>query len=80
MYVLCGLTWTLDKSWCIFLLATRFYFPNGNPTGKTSQDALVKKFTDAFAKYKGNTVKLEELGQVLKVQELFFVTCSYVSC
>ncbi len=52
-----------------FLLLARFYFPNGNPTGKTSQDALVKKFTDAFAKYKGNTVKLEELGQVLKVQE-----------
>jgi hypothetical protein len=54
-----------------FLLSTRFYFPNGNPTGKTSQDALVKKFTDAFAKYKCNTVKLEELGQVLKVKELF---------
>jgi hypothetical protein len=47
----------------------RFYFPNGNPTGKQSQETLIKKFTEAFAKYKNNAVRLEELGQVLKVTD-----------
>jgi hypothetical protein len=50
-----------------FFIAYRFYFPNGNPTGKQSQETLLKKLSEAFAKYKNNSVRLEELGQVLKV-------------
>jgi len=45
----------------------KFYFPNGNPTGKPSAENVSKKFTEAFSKYKNNCVTNEELGQVLKV-------------
>jgi hypothetical protein len=55
-----------------FFIAYRFYFPNGNPTGKQSQETLLKKLSEAFAKYKNNSVRLEELGQVLKVTSSFY--------
>jgi len=45
----------------------KFYFPNGNPTGKPSAENVCKKFGEAFSKYKNNCVTNEELGQVLKV-------------
>ena len=45
----------------------RFYFPAGNPAGKTTLDGILKKFTDAFSKHKNQAVNLEQLGQLLKV-------------
>lgn len=51
----------------IIISTLRFYFPNGNPTGKPSAENVCKKFTEAFSKYKNNFVTNEELGQVLKV-------------
>merc|ERR1719245_2205016 len=44
----------------------KFYFPNGNPTGKLSVDAVCKKFSEAFSKNKNSCVTTEQLGQVLK--------------
>ena len=46
----------------------RFYFPNGNPTGKLSVDAVCKKFSEAFSKNKNSCVTTEQLGQELKVR------------
>jgi len=48
----------------------KFYFPNGNPTGKLSVDAVTKKFSEAFSKQNLSSVTTEQLGQVLK-------TCGY---
>merc|ERR1719410_1205371 len=45
----------------------KFYFPNGNPTGKLSVDAICKKFSEAFSKNAQSSVNTEQLGQVLKV-------------
>lgn len=47
----------------------KFYFPQGNPTGKPSADAMCKKFSEAFSKYTAG-VNIEELGQVLKASGL----------
>ena len=47
----------------------RFYFPNGNPTGKLSVDAVTKRFTEAFSKQSLSSVTTEQLGQVLKVSK-----------
>jgi len=44
----------------------KFYFPNGNPTGKLSVDAVTKKFTEAFSKQSHSSVTTEQLGQILK--------------
>jgi len=44
----------------------KFYFPNGNPTGKLSVDAICKKFSEAFSKNKNSCVTTEQLGHVLK--------------
>jgi len=44
----------------------KFYFPNGNPTGKLSVDAICKKFSEAFSKNKNSCVTTQQLGQVLK--------------
>jgi len=48
----------------------KFYFPNGNPTGKLSVDAVTKKFSEAFSKQSQSSVNTEQLGQVLKVSGL----------
>ena len=52
------------------MLLPRFYFPNGNPTGKLSVDAICKKFSEAFSANKNSCVTTEQLGQVLKVRPL----------
>jgi len=59
----------------------KFYFPSGNPVGKTGPEALIKKFTEAFSKHK-NGVTLEQLGQVLKTcgLPLYWKSCVWQSC
>ena len=55
---------TLTSDWLSF----RFYFPNGNPSGKISVDGVCKKFSEAFSKNKHSSVTTEQLGHVLKVR------------
>ena len=49
------------------MLSFRFYFPNGNPSGKLSVDGVCKKFSEAFSKNKQSSVTTEQLGHTLKV-------------
>jgi len=44
----------------------KFYFPNGNPSGKLSVDGVCKKLSEAFSKNKQSSVTTEQLGHTLK--------------